>query len=86
MMSFFGINVLTDIIVKFLLASNVCHYDYFCDTMHPDNHLHVITCFIPPLDYLLHDLVYKFTWDATENTTILKGILYLVLTKNIQLT
>ena len=62
------------IIAKFLLESNVCHCDYFCDTLHPENNHHMIHCFIPRLDYLLHDLVYKFPWDATENTTILKGI------------
>ena len=54
------------IILKFLLASIFCHYDYLCETLHPYNRLHAIPCLMETLTSLLRDLVYKFPWYYTK--------------------
>ena len=70
-------HVLTDcmyIIIKFLLAIIFCHYDCLCGTLPPANFLRSIPCFMAPLNYLLHDAVYKFPCYDTEKTPHLAGI------------
>jgi len=62
------------VLVKMLLASVYCHFEFLRENLHMSNRLRSIPLFMAPPEELLKGAVYKYPWEMTDITPRLTGI------------